>query len=338
MTALAEYQRLEATAIWHATPDAQRRDVILSIGDATLTITDHRDQALAHWSLAAVERLNPGKRPAIFAPGLEAPERLEVTDNEMVRAIERVRRAVARGRPHPGRVRTRLVLAGFALLIAAGVVWLPDALIRYTASIVPQAARAAIGRDLMDEVSRVSGTACTAPDGVAALEHLAASLGDYVLPNALVMPSGVRGTTHLPGGVMLMNRSVVEDHETPVIVAGYMLAEAERAAQTDPLLALLRYAGVTAALRLITTGALPEAGLEGYAEHLLTTPRTNIDQAQLIDRFAAANIPATPYAFAVDISGESTLRLIEADPVAPAPAKRLLTDGQWVALQNICGE
>ena len=66
MTALTQYSRLEATALWRPTLDAQRREVIVSIGDATLVIATINDQALTHWSLAAVVRANPAVSPAVF--------------------------------------------------------------------------------------------------------------------------------------------------------------------------------------------------------------------------------------------------------------------------------
>ena len=56
MTALSAYDRLEATGLWRASPDDQRREVVVSIGEATLTITDLNDTALAHWSIPAVAR------------------------------------------------------------------------------------------------------------------------------------------------------------------------------------------------------------------------------------------------------------------------------------------
>ena len=95
MTALHEYQRLEARGLWRESAEAQRREVVVSLGDATLILTDASDRPLAHWSLAAVERLNPGETPALYSPdGLE-DEVLELPEDEteMVSAIERVRRA-----------------------------------------------------------------------------------------------------------------------------------------------------------------------------------------------------------------------------------------------------
>ena len=48
MPALTTYDRLEATGLWRATPQDQRREVVVSIGDATLVIKDLTDKAITH--------------------------------------------------------------------------------------------------------------------------------------------------------------------------------------------------------------------------------------------------------------------------------------------------
>ena len=90
MTALDKYQRLEATGLWRETSEVQRREVIVSMGDASLTISDLQDRPLTHWSIAAIERANPNKRPAVFHPDADPSETLELGDNEaeMIEAIE----------------------------------------------------------------------------------------------------------------------------------------------------------------------------------------------------------------------------------------------------------
>ena len=139
MTALTKYARLEATGLWRPTPEAQRREVIVSIGAATLVISDLKDQALTHWSLAAVERGNAGQRPAIYHPDGDPGETLELPDNEteMIEAIETLRRAINRGRPHPGRLRWVGMLATLAVAGALAVFWLPGALRAPARTVVP---------------------------------------------------------------------------------------------------------------------------------------------------------------------------------------------------------
>ena len=111
MTALSEYDRLETTGLWREDPTAQLREVVISLGNATLIITTSTDRPLTHWSLPAVERLNPGEMPAIFAPGPEATETLEISETAMISAIEKVRTVLAKRRARPGRLRLFLILA-----------------------------------------------------------------------------------------------------------------------------------------------------------------------------------------------------------------------------------
>ena len=46
MTALSKYDRLEASGLWRPTPQDQRREVVVSIGDATLVISDMNDSQM----------------------------------------------------------------------------------------------------------------------------------------------------------------------------------------------------------------------------------------------------------------------------------------------------
>ena len=84
MTALQKYARLEAVGVWRESDQGQRRDVIVSIGDATLVITDSQEKALAHWSLAAITRVNPGLVPALYHPEGDKTESLELPKDPLV--------------------------------------------------------------------------------------------------------------------------------------------------------------------------------------------------------------------------------------------------------------
>ncbi|WP_375689426.1 hypothetical protein [Pseudooceanicola sp. LIPI14-2-Ac024] len=339
MTALSQYQRLEARGLWRENAEAQRREVVVSLGDATLILTDLSDRALAHWSLAAVERLNPGETPALYSPdGLE-DEVLELPEDEteMVSAIERVRRAVESRRPHPGRLRFGMIGAIVVVVAALALFWLPGALSQHALSVVPRVKREAIGEALMARLQTVTGPVCADRDGRRALDALARRLpGVNGPPDLFVVRDGVRGAAHLPGGIVLLNRSVVEDTSDPDVVAGYVIAELLRARRSDPLGDVLRAAGPVATVRLLTTGALPEEALDNYARTVLTDPPVELPDEALITGFKDHRVRSSAYAYARDISGESTLTLIEADPYAEAPAEPVLSDANWLRLQAIC--
>ncbi|WP_071674071.1 hypothetical protein [Nioella nitratireducens] len=337
MTALSEYERLETTGLWRDTPDSQRREVVVSLGDATLVIYSTSETALSHWSLPAVKRLNPGKLPAFYAPDADADELLELTDPDMIEAIERVRTVIERRRPHPGRLRLWLGGALSLAVILICVVWLPSVLMRQTAVVLPTASRAAIGQRLLTEMATLTGRPCTAPAGLTSMRELATGLfGATAPPQVIVLPSTAQTTAHLPGNILVVNRSLVEDYEGPEVLAGFLLAEDLRRRAEDPILTLLHAAGVMPTIRLLTTGEIDEAHLRDHAAALLTTPPAPVDTTRLLARFEQAGLSSEPYAYAIDVSGESVLEMIEADPMRGRLRAPLLSDQQWIALQELC--
>lgn len=341
MTALQEYQRLEASALWRPSPEEQRREVILSIGEATLVISDTSDRPLTHWSLAAIARANPDETPAIYHPEGDPSETLELAEDEaaMIAAIEKLRTAVERRRPRPGRVRGFGLLASVTLVAAVALLWLPGAMRNHTLTLVPDSKREDLGRSLMTHLERVTGLPCVAPEGLQVLQKLSARLPDASgQRNALiVIRSGVRDTVRLPGRILLIGRDLVEDYEEPDVLAGYIIAEQARAEASDPLGRLLEWGGIMASFRMLTTGTLPDDTLRAYAETLLTAPPPEVSDQALKDGFARLSVRATPYAYAKDATGEKTISLIETDPFASAPPQPLLSDGDWLRLQSICG-
>jgi len=309
MTALSQYERLESIGLWrppsnpqgkddgsgiapangtHTTP--QRREVFVSFGSATLVLSDKNGTALTHWSLPAIDRLNPGKHPALFTPDQNSGETLELADSDMISAIEKVRRAISRPQPRSGRLRFFLTTAFLLLLLGLAVFWLPGALIRQTAMVVPDSKRVELGKALLANIARVSGAPCSGRYSDKTLAQLSARLA---MPGAspqrlLVLPAGVTTTQHLPGNIMILNRSLVEDYDDPDVVAGYILAEQLRAQKLDPLQRLLRSVGLIPTVRLLTTGELPKDALERYAETLLTMPAAPISDQALLARFEQA--------------------------------------------------
>ena len=333
MTVLAKYQRLEAEAVWRASAEAQRKDVIVSIGEATITISAANGTALAHWSLPAIERLNPGEEPALYAPGPQSPERLELAEPEMLAAVDSVLKAIQSGSRNSGRMRRLVSLAaGLAIMVAAAL-WLPNAIVRYTASLVPDVARASIGTDLLAELDRVAGAPCNAPAGLQALKQLETRLFGDTPRDLVILRSALKETTHLPGGTILIAHTLVEDYETPDVLAGYILAEDLRRSQTDPLARLLGRAGLRSALTLLLQGRVPEKGLKRMAEGVVADSPVPVADGDLINRMTAVKVPAEPYAYARDFSGESTETLIAANSANTVP---ILDDGNWIALQRIC--
>ncbi len=336
MTALVKYERLESLGLWRETADARGRDVVVAFRDATLVLSDPKsDLALMHWSLPAVLRLNPGALPALFAPGDDASETLEIDDSNMIAALETVHRALLRRRARPGRLRGLILAGAMVGTLALGLFWMPDALVRHTSSVLPAVSRAEIGRMALSDLARLTGPPCATSAGTAAAAALAERLFAPDKATIMVLGDGLEGALALPGGLVLLGRGVVVASFKAETVAGFALAAAVDAAEADPMVPLLRYAGVPATFRLLTTGHLPDHSLQGYAETLLRQ-RLGLPVTPLLARFEAAGVPTTPFAYALDPTGETVLDLIEADLYRSTASRPVLTDGEWANLQAIC--
>lgn len=338
MTALKQFQRLEAQGAWRETPDARLREVIVSVGDATLMLSDPKsDQPLTHWSLPAVVRLNPGQIPAVYTPSGDSPDEIvEIDDPLMIEAIEHVQSAIAAHRAHPGRVRGGLTALAVLAMLAAAVIWLPDALIRHASRIAPPAQARHIGMAVLEDMQRSGGAVCTRASGQAVLDWLAPRLvGSETAIR--VLPGPLNGVRRLPGEVYVMGGDLLLAAPGPEGPAAHLVAAALAETDAEARLAALRHAGLAAVLRLWTLGALPADAMEGYGDLILTDALPRPDTPALLAALGDRGLSSEPYATSIDPTGASVLPLIEGDPIrAGVPSADLLTDPQWIALQQIC--
>lgn len=337
MTALKEYDRLESGGLWRAGPDAQRRDAVVSFGDATLVIADGAGRPLAHWSLPAVTRLNPGQRPALFAPDAEteAGETLEVADELMINAIEKVRRSLARARPKPGKLRHWITAGVVAGAAALAVFWLPGALHDQTLAVVPAAKRMEIGATVLGHMQAQSGPTCRGQQGRAALAMLRTRLlGRDSNGQIVVLPADLPQAIALPGDIIVLGRAMVETGDDPALPAGHVLAAHTERVLRDPLAPVLATGGLRETMRLLTTGDVDPSVLKRYAETLMQAAPTPPPTSDLIAVFDAAAVPTSLYA--ENVASEATVELKENDPMTGRAIPEILPDGVWVSLQGIC--
>jgi len=338
MTALEKYARLEGPGVWKANPDAQRRDVVVSLGEASLMLADARSGAVvSHWSLPAVQRLTRGTKPALIAPGPDTGgETLELDDSTLIEALETIRAALM---PKPPLRRLRWALVGVsALALLAAAWWLPGVLVERTAAIVPPAMRTQIGREVLDglTLSATGERICAEPHARQAL----ATLRGRVLGNdwRISVVTGVPGlvAAHLPGNLIVLGADLVERLDSAEALTGWILSEAIAADARDPLLDALGYAGTRATLALLTTGTLPDDALIGYWQARLVRPATYPDAETLGAQLDALGVSPTAYALSLPLDAAALAEALADRPSAPRDGIRLLTDGEWLTLQAIC--
>ncbi len=314
MTALPEYELLEASGFYAESADVAPVEVLLAFGAASLTIMRFDETPLAHWPLATLTRLGDG--PAIgggllLAPDRAAPERLRVSDPDMIAALRAVSNDFAPSpRVSPGAAsrprRKRIARVVAALAIGLGIaaaVWRtgPDAA-ALLARLTPDRAAAALGDAA---VIAFAGDDLCAPDarGRAALARMSA-LADAAAPQAA--PHAARAIDRdaptafvvAPGGRLVLFAPALARVEGPDALARGLAEALAQARAQPPLEAALRAIGVRGAAS--DAAALAAALMRGAPVEALR-----------VTRAAAAAIGASPAsAVALRESGQPDASLL----------------------------
>jgi hypothetical protein len=331
MTALTQFERLESDGVWRETATTDPVDVTISFGKATLVLHDRSGQPVTHWSLPAVMRLNAGERPALFTPAPETEETLEIEDDLMVNAIETVRKALIKTAPRPARLRGLATLAIIVGVVAVVAVWGPRAFINQTLSVVPDSKRSEIGATILGHYQRLTGPTCRNAIGIRPLAKLKNRLmGRDTKGQIVVVQNLVQGATVLPGGIVLVDRALIEQLDDPAIAAGFIVAAIAGRDSHDPLADVLTQAGLNTTVQLFTTGDIAHDVLGTYAQSVQDTQTTPTDASDLSTAFDAAGVPLAPYAAIRDPEAKLFGDITDTDTTP------ILTDSDWVRLQGIC--
>ena len=336
MTALKKYERLESLGLWKESDADQRREVIVSFGAASLVLSDANGKPLAHWSLAAVRTLNAGELPTIYSPDKISSETLEIDDEQMIEAIQEVRKSIRRIGPHPGRL--RWILSGVIIVLVCFLMfsWLPSISADYATRVVPPAKAQHIGKDILAQTNRLTGQPCGDPLSLPALRELES----WLLPdggNIHIVDMGARFSAHIPGGNILINRVLIEENAGPEVAAGFVLMERALADENNPMTSMFSSIGTRGTLTFIANGTLSRDGLAAYARKTLTQSMTRPSDETLLPLFRKAALTSAPYAYALDANGTATAGLISGDPFKQNYRPQI-TDADWIALQAICGD
>lgn len=329
MTALDKFDRLESLGLWKDTQSSQKKEVVVSFGKASLVLSD-RDTPITHWALGAVEISASNDGHVTYTPDKNGFETLEISDPTMNRAIAKVQKIIRKPRSHRGRIRLLsigLIVISFCLL---ATFWLPTALADYTTTAVSDAKAREIGAKLMPHINQYAGRPCRTNASSFVIRKLEDRLANAQGNTIFIADLGARYSTHLPGGIILTNRALVEDFEGPEVLAGFVLMEKALQEHDPALKNLFMSAGPIATISFLISGHIDDDILAKFAKKQLTTPLTLPETGVLLDLFKTADVSSTPFAKALNNQG-----LEDGDPVT-GTYEPLLTDPQWLALQSIC--
>ena len=87
MTAIKKYRRIEAKGLWIEKKGTNPKDVIVSIGKSSITISDINEVPHNHWNFNSITILEQDKEKTIFSPGQDRQEKLIIQDQEMINAL-----------------------------------------------------------------------------------------------------------------------------------------------------------------------------------------------------------------------------------------------------------
>lgn len=332
MTALKKFERLESLGLWKEDELAQRREVIVSFGDSTLVISDKNENALSHWSLAAVRRVGKGK-PVRYAPDGNTSENIEIDDDTMVAAIDAIRTSLRRGQPRAGLLRWSLTAIMFACILALGLFWLPNALVSYATRVLPDAKVRELGNLTLKNVHGLTGSPCETPEGRRSLSILHDRLIGSEQGQIYIVDIGSRDSAYLPANIILISRRLVENYTGPEVAAGFVLMEKANADFKPAHEKFFELAGTANTMRFLLTGELSKDAIDAFVTQQVVKDTTLPPSPELLSLFELANMSSKPFATVTDLPEDHPL--VINGPISEQ-TRPLLKDQDWLALQNIC--
>ena len=219
----------------------------------------------------------------------------------------------------------------------------PPALMRHTAAVLPATTRHDIATRLVADLQTHGATpVCTGTQGRTALDALQRQVLTRPAQVHVLKDAPRARIAGFPGGIYVLDARVLDMAQSAEALAGALLLAEARLRMTDPVRPVLGHIGTLKTLELLTTGDVPDAALAGHA---VARFRANAapapDPNAMLARFAALDLSTRPFVDnpdPLDPDARAVLPALRAgDPVAGRlPGRALLTDGQWVSLQNIC--
>ncbi|MEM7506079.1 MAG: M48 family metallopeptidase [Pseudomonadota bacterium] len=371
MTALEQYARLEAGARYYDGQSAVPQNVMISFGERTLVILSFDNQVNAHWPLASLRALESADQTTFqLVPHHDSDERVVLNDPEMMAAIRAVCPDLTKRSVDRKGVRKAVFWGagaiGSVLLMVFVIV---PALAGQLALLIPPERERQMGDAVAKQVQSFLGVAgddayCTSPEGLAAVETMRERLASEVdLPYPLrvdILNHDLVNAFALPGGRVILFRGLIKEAETPEEVAGVLAHEIGHVVHRDPTVGALRAAGSAGIIGLMLGDVFGAAVVVAATEAVINASyqrefETRADETAY-RLLADAGLPSGPFAgfFARMAeehgSNETFLRYLASHPELDGRAARaaaadmigdggfkpVLSDRDWVAMQEIC--
>lgn len=261
MTALDEFDRLEALANWQARPNEPVVEVLVTLGEATLTISDlsgEQDKPLTHWSLGALMRTAQDENHTTY--GIEGSDETLIVADEMLKtALDRVL-PKPMATPVTGHKRPRFFWPAIILILASAAYFgMPDFIDRLAYRMIPPERAALLADEMIPMIEERTGPACASPAGLKALEVLSARLQPASKVKLHVHDLGDASVISLPGDKVVIDQRIMELSSSPEEIAAWAAIGIAGIAQSPAITGLFQNDGLLDGLKFLATGNLPQS-------------------------------------------------------------------------------
>jgi Zn-dependent protease with chaperone function len=351
---------------WPATffdgESSRRRTVEARLATAVEIIED--GTCLATWQFANVRRVDaPDGIMRLWCTDARPLARLELRDPSAQSVIERRCLALAgRGGAQPISVPRIAAWSLAAAAVISATIWFGVPLAAdQLAEVLPVSWERPLGQAVDRQVRAMfPGSACTRPEGRAALAKLIANLQSAarlpVAPDPVVLRSAIPNAFALPGGRVYLLSALLDRARSPDELGGVLAHEFGHVSHRDAVRRLIRDGG-TAFLVGLLFGDISGAGAALFAARSLLSAAYSRDIEAGADEFAVTVMhrlgrPTAPLGELLSRiagPGEENFSILRDHPLTPERANRLkqedappsgpelLDPVEWRALQTICG-
>lgn len=350
MTALDQYQRLEAVALWRSSPDEDPREVVVSFGNATLTLMSMEEEPWGHWSLAALEELGSDEHGLVLTPDPDCQETLSLDDRDMISAIRAVRGDAQREIVERRRIKLLAPTLLFLVVLIGAVLLarqpIATFLMQRVDDVTWERVAIALATDRMQaddaRFCRVNGSAgLRTSRGHPLLLRIHGRLdpGATAIRPVLARFDGPP-VLSLPGALVLLNANAVDLSDQPEQIAGLLaLAQARYDLKLDRQV-VTQTLGLIGTVRLAASEVLPRARHDDVLEALISAglrdPQADSAALRLL---TAAQLPSLPVSLLLNEYGAPRARietLQAGDSIGPAVYTPALDDADWLRLKAAC--
>lgn len=330
-----EYDRLECLGLWRSDEGAQRKEVVVSFGKASLVLSDTNGEILNHWAMTAVYCERPKIMPVIYSPGAGVPETLEIDDPIMIAAIKEMQKTLNAAQRPKRRLRGP-IFAALVLGLATIALWYgPDAMRDYATRSLPDLQTQQIGLDIHMQLAKLTGPACTSPEARPALRALETR---FDLQSIQIVPGHLPRAIILPAGYATLSQSMLNQAESQDILSGYILEALTIELREPALDHLTEMTGMGIAWALLTKGQIAPHQAREMAVAALAQRDVSPNVETLLIAFEAQEISSAAFGklHRHTASHPYATQLIADDPYPNGTPSDILADGAWLGLKDIC--